>query len=423
MLPEGIEDQAPSTELAVLVESIDDTDLNGYELVLYIQAIWRLLAHFQAKAYHAIVELAHTPPCDPDDPPDRTEVPDEFIPDELSAALRLTNKASHMHLGLAFALARLPAVWEALHSGRIDIARAKVICEETTELDVEAARKIVYWILDRAPELTTGQLGRTLRKRIMSEYPDAARKRYRRGVEDRKVEARSNPDGTADLLGRQLPVERVGGIMNRIDDIARRLKRQGDPRPVDQIRADIYCDLLEGRNLPAVRRGGGGVKISVDLETLIGLADDPGEVDGWGPVVADLARYVARQNTNGTWEFEITDPDTGLPLVTGTTRRRPTAEQRRYIEARDRTCVWPTCPVPAHRCHIDHTRDHHLGGPTHTRNLDPLCPHHHLGSKHRAGWKLEQPAPGMFVWTSPRGHRYVVRSPPGVVAPSRGVRT
>src|SRR5690606_1913836 len=135
VLPEGIEERAPSAELAFLLESIEDTalngyelvlyiqatrrllddiqakahhaivelasrldasddpDRNGYELVLYIQAIRRLWAHFQAKAYHAIVELAHTPPCDPDDPPDRTEVPDEFIPDELSAALRLTNKA------------------------------------------------------------------------------------------------------------------------------------------------------------------------------------------------------------------------------------------------------------------------------------------------------------------------------------------
>jgi len=412
VLPEGIEERAPSAELAFLLESIEDTDLNGYELVVYIQAIRRLLAHFQAKAYHAIVELAHTPPCDPDDPPDRTEVPDEFIPDELSAALRLTNKASHMHLDLAFALARLPAVWEALHSGRIDIARTKVICDETVELDDDAAREMADWILGPAPELTTSQIGRRLRHRIISEFPDAARKRHRRGLEDRKVEARPNPDGTADLLGRHLPLERVGRIMDRIEEISRRLKRSGDHRAIDQIRADVYCDLLEGRNHLAAGRAG-GVKISVDLETLLGLADEPGELDGWGPVIADLARYVARQNSDGTWEFEITNPVTGRPVVTGVTRRRPTTGQRRHVEARNRTCAFPTCPVPAHRCHLDHTVDHHLGGPTAVDNLGPLCPRHHLRTKHGAGWDLEQPSPGTFVWTSPRGHRYVLRAPPG----------
>lgn len=407
-----IESLAPGEELAGLLERIDPSDLNGHQLVTYLQAIWRQRAHLDSLAYRAIFELAHTPPCDPDDPPERTQVPDEFVADELAAALRLTNRASHLHLNLAFSLARLPAVMAALLAGRIDAARARVICDETVELDDDAAREMAGWILGPAPELTTSQIGRRLRHRIMSEFPDAARKRHRRGLEERKVEARPNPDGTADLLGRQLPLERVGRIMDRIEEISRRLKRSGDHRPIDQIRADVYCDLLEGRHLHSSRRSG-GVKITVDLVTLVGLADEPGELDGWGPVIADLARYVARQNSDGTWEFDITDPATGLPVVTGVTRRRPTTGQRRHVEARDRTCSFPTCPVPAHRCHLDHTIDHRLGGPTEVDNLGPLCPRHHLRTKHGAGWDLEQPSPGTFVWTSPRGHRYVLRAPPG----------
>jgi hypothetical protein len=36
--------------------------------------------------------------------------------------------------------------------------------------------------------------------------------------------------------------------------------------------------------------GGGTVDITVDLRTLLGLTEEPGELGGWGPVIADIAR-------------------------------------------------------------------------------------------------------------------------------------
>ena len=131
-----IESLAPGEELAGLLERIDPSDLNGHQLVTYLQAIWRQRAHLDSLAYRAIFELAHTPPCDPDDPPERTQVPDEFVADELAEALRLTNRASHLHLNLAFSWRC--GVWHAL-AGRIDAAR-QVICDETVELDGAAVR-------------------------------------------------------------------------------------------------------------------------------------------------------------------------------------------------------------------------------------------------------------------------------------------
>ena len=267
-----IESLAPGEELAGLLERIDPSDLNGHQLVTYLQAIWRQRAHLDSLAYRAIFELAHTPPCDPDDPPERTQVPDEFVADELAAALRLTNRASHLHLNLAFSLARLPAVMAALLAGRIDAARARVICDETVELDDDAAREMAGWILGPAPELTTSQIGRRLRHRIMSEFPDAARKRHRRGLEERRVEARPNPDGTADLSGGSCRWAcRPDHGPNRRD--LRRLKRWRPP-PIDQIRADVYCDLLEGRHLHSP--GDRGREDHGGSRHVVGLADEPG---------------------------------------------------------------------------------------------------------------------------------------------------
>ncbi len=98
--------------------------------------------------------------------------------------------------------------------------------------------------------------------------------------------------------------------------------------------------------------------------------------------------------TNGvSGGSSVTDPETGEVVWNGTTRRRPTATERRYIQARQPVCVFPGCRMPARDSDLDHTSDYAKGGPTHPHNLGPLCRHHHR-LKHEAGWKLEQPTPG-----------------------------
>ncbi len=149
----------------------------------------------------------------------------------------------------------------------------------------------------------------------------------------------------------------------------------------------------------------GSVDITVDLATLTGLSEVPGEIPGWGPVIADIARQVAVANQGGQWRFTVTDPDNGQVVGNGTTRRRPTTTERRYLLARQPVCVFPGCRMPARDSDLDHTVDYAKGGRTHPHNLGPLCRHHHR-LKHQAGWKLEQPTPGTFTWTSPLGHTY-----------------
>jgi hypothetical protein len=56
--------------------------------------------------------------------------------------------------------------------------------------------------------------------------------------------------------------------------------------------ADIFLDLLNGHaDLKA--NGGGVVDIKVDLTTLTELDDNPAEIPGWGPVIAEVARDIA----------------------------------------------------------------------------------------------------------------------------------
>jgi hypothetical protein len=55
-----------------------------------------------------------------------------------------------------------------------------------------------------------------------------------------------------------------------------------------------------------------------------------------------------------------------------------TGALRRAIEARDRTCTWPGCEVPAVVCQIDHIVEHSQGGRTTEENGQALCRAHNL---------------------------------------------
>lgn len=407
---EVLEQLPTGTFLALMLDTIDRTEQNGHDLVYLIRARMREISRLQAELLSDIVELSYCPPSGPGDPPLRQQEMDEFCVDELRAALRLTRTTADVQMDLAWRLVeRLPAVWEALQSGRLDLPRAKVIVRRTDHLDIAIAREVADQILDRAGNMTTGQLRAALRRLCLESDPDDAAKRYREGLEDRRVVADPNPDGTADLCGLSLPVDRVAAIQERIARIAQALKSRREERTLDQIKADVFLELLEGTSHSHSPRP--KIDIRVPLTTLLELDEQAGEIPGWGPVIADIARQAVERSPDGTWRVAVTDPDTGAILWDGTTKRRPTAAQRRYLELRQPVCVFPTCRRPAAQCDLDHEIERSKGGPTVVRHLHPGCRHDH-NVRHKGGWKVRRVAPGVYEWTSRHGHVYRTGPPP-----------
>jgi HNH endonuclease len=193
-----------------------------------------------------------------------------------------------------------------------------------------------------------------------------------------------NEDGSANLCGYQLPADRAAAACAHLDALAKKIKHAGDGRPIDSVRADLYLAMLDGsytgwsehdiiahilttspgagldqpdherrRNgssaatspehngqvddaagmgddravdraddhgTPTARRA--GVEIRVELTTLLGLDDHPGELPGSGPVPADVARRLVRDQTAAEWRYALTDDD-GRLRYEGITRRRP----------------------------------------------------------------------------------------------------
>jgi hypothetical protein len=340
----------------------------------------------------------------------------EAAASEVRAALRLTRRAADHHLDLALALRdRLPAVLASLKAGEIDQRRATVIVNGTSHLPDDTARLVADQVLPRAGRLTTGQLRERLRKLAIEACPDTARERCEQAIDQRRVELEPTDDGTADLMILDAPPDRAAAARRHIDRIARSLRSPNEARSIDQLRADVALDLLAGHTPTSGKptsRVGGSVHLTVDLTTLIGLDDHAGDLAGYGPIIADLARHITEDQRHSPWRYTVTHPDTGQPIATGTTRRRPTAGQHRNITATYLTCVFPGCRMPAIDCDIDHRQAWVDHGPTEVGNLAPLCRHDHR-LKHEHGWSLERLDDGDHLWTSPLGHTHTTsgRSP------------
>ncbi|MDL5352114.1 DUF222 domain-containing protein [Microbacterium sp. zg-YB36] len=190
-----------------------------------------------------------------------------------------------------------------------------------------------------------------------------------------------------------------------------------DTRTMDQIRADVFADLLltghatapiSNGSIPETAAIVAQVQIIVPADTLTGRGTDPAELVGYGPIDPETARRLAA--TAEVWERVFTCPVTGAVEEVDT--YRPSRAQRRHLDARDEHCRFPGCRRPARRCDHDHTIDAARGGPTALCNLANLCTRHH-SMKHATAWTVVQKAHGILEWTSPTGRVFPDIPPPG----------
>jgi hypothetical protein len=407
-LPAGLADMSPGPELAAALARIDRTSLSGHDRVVVLQARTRLRSHLDAELAADIAGVVEAV--------SEIVIEEEAYPaaaSEIRAALGLTRRAADSWLHLATELlSRLPSVWEALHRGEIDLPKARVILEQTSVLDQASTTEVVEGLLPRAAGMTTGQLRRRLACLVIEVNPEAAKKRFEDRLLERRLCREPSPEGTANLHGLDLDPADTSQALRRINSIARALRNQGDPRTMDQIRADIFLDLLCGRleghsGLSSAR---GLVDVRIKASTLAGLDEHPGEIPGWGPVLADVARKLVAEQPDATWQVTVTD-ETGRALNSVTTRRRPTARQKRVVMARSETCVFPGCVMPAAESDLDHNRPWAETHVTETDQLAPLCRHDHI-NRHQRGWQIIQPTPGVYQLTSPLGHTYTTGPDP-----------
>ncbi|WP_460776256.1 HNH endonuclease signature motif containing protein [Microbacterium sp. GXF7504] len=198
---------------------------------------------------------------------------------------------------------------------------------------------------------------------------------------------------------------------------------RGDPRTLDQLRADVLADLLlaggtiaHGDGLTAVT---GHVQITVPVLTAAGTGTAPALLAGHGPIDPDTAKRLVGAASG--WDRVLTHPSAGTVLDVD--RYRPPEALKRLLRARDEHCRFPGCRRLARGADLDHTIDAALGGKTSVHNLAHLCRRHHT-LKHHTAWTVRQRRGGVIEWRSPTGRTHHDRPPATVTfTPDTGTDT
>jgi hypothetical protein len=313
-----------------------------------------------------------------------------FVAEEVAAALTLTGRAAQAQLELAVDLAVHWRTAAALAAGRIDLAKALVLLGFIGPLGEIEAAAVEAAVLPEAGGLTTGELRAWLARLVLSVDPAAARRRREQAERQAHVACWTDPEGTATLAGRLLPPAEVLAADQRLTAIAQAWKQAGAQGGMDLLRAHAYLALLLGHDtttppaflldptgppppdpgaagtaagtagprtgadgqpgagasgkdgqpvpdpVPAGwRRPGdsapplpvtGTVNLTIPLITLLGLADRPGEVPGYGPLHADTCRTLAgslASHPATAWSVLVTDPGGRAMGLGGPARLRP----------------------------------------------------------------------------------------------------
>ncbi|MFF0814765.1 DUF222 domain-containing protein [Rhodococcus sp. NPDC003318] len=249
-------------------------------------------------------------------------------------ALRRAGRGAEMEIALALGVshttavrivrtgqaleARLPTVRAAFLAGRLDYPRVQRIAEDTADISDTTLHRIEGKIADaalhRAPRALSNEIMRIL---IDADPDEAARVRQTIRTRQRYVSIRPSMHGLTTLYA-NLDAEEGQVLDWLIHDMSATVCTD-DPRTRDHLRVDAFMALARGErylhcrcgtascptaHLPAPEPLRPEVHIHVDLDTLLGLADNPAHLDGHGPIDPELARKLAG---DGTWQAIITD--------------------------------------------------------------------------------------------------------------------
>ena len=350
---------------------------------------------------------------------------------ECATRVHVSDRALLGQCAAAWDLAtRFPGALAALSAGRITTAHVRAITAAGGVLPggaegASARAGFEARALELAGELTPGRLRTKLRGIAEAMHPVALDRRHEESVACRRVWVRELEDGMAEV-GAEVSAVLAYGIFDRLTQGARATKRAigatgaADPdvdvRGVDQLRADIFADLLltgvtgdpcaieaercaglaaadgaagagaagaagagfagnerdgaAGRvwQAPTHRNGIHGVAPTITLLLPTGEGAEHATLTGYGPIDAVTARQLSAVAPG--WNRVGLNEDGG---VTSTDRYRLTEAMRRTLEARDQHCRFPGCRMPTHFCDVDHTVEWMNGGATTLGNASFLC--------------------------------------------------
>jgi hypothetical protein len=398
--------------------AIDPQELSPAARIDYLAALERQSSWLQAAMQRAIVAVAGISEGKSDGP--FTGV-DEAEREDVSSALRLSAGTAQMRIDVARTLVNhLPNTCSALATGELSAAHATVIAKETAAAIRDGLSEFAIFSIEQkaiahAEFHTPSQVAQQVRSAIAKFAPATFEEVVEKARDCRRVSCYNDIDGMSTVVA-ILPAADAQTVMKAIEAFiikgtleweALNESETSDLRSADMKRADALTAiagfaLAASSEDVALHRRPITVNVTIDLPTLLGLSENPGQLAGYGAIPASVARALA---SDGKWKRFITDPQTGALLDYGRETYQPPQALIDFLIARDRTCRFPGCRRSAALSDLDHAQSWEEGGTTSLENLGALCRRHHLLKTH-GGWGIESRADGSCTWTSPLGKIY-----------------
>ncbi|MDQ3273537.1 MAG: DUF222 domain-containing protein [Actinomycetota bacterium] len=374
-------------------------------------------------------------------------VPAEQVGRGIAAQVGLARRESparaNRYTGWAQLLvAELPATLAALQAGQTSEWRAMIVARETGWLSREHRAAVDTALADQLGRLGDHQVEAETKKLAYRLDPHGYLARIRGAQRDRRVSLRPAPEVMSRLTA-LIPTAQGVAAYAALVRHADSLRAQGDPRSRGQLMADTLVERVTGQ------AAADSVPVEVDLvmtdTTLFNLgnhdhpdpdyegegeggadprcdADEPAQLNGYGPIPAELARrlVLAADDTTAVWVRRLyRHPDTGALVAMDSRRRLFPTGLRRFLVLRDQTCRTPWCDAPVR--HTDHVVAADDGGPTSADNGQGTCEACNQ-VKQMPGWQARAAPHGaghVVNTTTPTGHTYTSRAPdpPGAPPP------
>ena len=436
-------------EVLTELHAIDPINLDYAGRLDYLEALQKQAGWLDALMQSALFAVAGEAPGKP------REIygVDELEREDVSTVLRISPSTAQSKIDVARTLTNhLPNVVNALEMGEISAQVAAVIARESESavnqgLPVEAIQAIEAIALSHAENHSPVQIANKIRSTIAKLSPDTFEEQVAQAQEERYVYMNPEPHGMARIIA-LLPAAEAQTVILAIDKMARiaqeklrNTRKSAATSPtnktkstsskgvasspssslvettrlptLDVLRADALADLASqylatNTEIAPQHRRPVTVNLTMDLPTLLGLAENPGQLAGYGPIPASIARKLA---SDGKWKRFITEEMTCNLLDYGRQTYEPPQGLVDLILARDQICRFPGCRQPGRTSDIDHAISWELGGHTSAENMGVLCRRHHR-IKTSEGWLLESHADGSCTWTSPAGKKHFVPARP-----------
>ena len=418
---------APGIETLTSLFTIDPFDLPAPARIDYLSALERQMSWLQAMMQRAIVAVAGEEGSKSDDI--FTGV-DDAEREDVAAALRMSTGTAQIRIDVARTLVNhLPNVCSALAMGEISPAHATVIARESASAIRDGMGPAHIYSIEQsalayAEFHTPTQVANKVRTTIAKLAPEPFEEIAERARDTRRVSCFKEVDGLSTIVA-ILPAEDAQIVMKAIEnfihaqvtaetigtddsEVAPGQHRSMDMKRADALTSIATWSLQQSTADVKLHRRPITVNVTIDLPTLLGLAENPGQLAGYGAIPASVARALA---SDGKWQRFITDPQTGTLLDYGRESYEPPQALVDFLIARDRTCRFPGCRHSAARADLDHAQSWESGGETSAANLGALCRRHHRLKTH-GGWKLVSHSDGACTWTSPLGKIYEVPARP-----------